>query len=73
MIAVEKFSRGNGYGKQLLKKLIEVVSVHCQYILLEVSKTNGKALGLYRHYGFEIMEDRGEKILMRKIIDKMYL
>lgn len=66
IIAIAKAFRGRGYGKQLIQQLVENVSGHFKYILLEVSKSNERALGLYCHYEFEIIEDRCEKFLMQK-------
>lgn len=66
IITIAKAFRGRGYGKQLIQQLVENVSGRYHCILLEVSKSNDRALGLYRKYGFEIKEDRGEKFLMQK-------
>lgn len=66
IIAIAKAFRGRGYGKQIIQRLVESVSGRYHYILLEVSKSNNRGLGLYRQYGFEIKEDRGEKLLMQK-------
>lgn len=67
IIAIAKAFRGRGYGKQLIQRLVESASGRYHCILLEVSKSNDRALGLYRRYGFEIKkEDHGEKFLMQK-------
>jgi len=45
--------QGEGYGKQLMKRLIDVARWHqAQRIFLEVRPSNDRAIGLYHDLGF---------------------
>lgn len=66
IIAVAKEYRGNGYGKQLLKQFVEKLPTAYKIISLEVSKTNKRAMNLYQSFGFEEIEEHGDKVLMQR-------
>lgn len=66
IIAVSKFYRGQGIGKQLMVNVVELISDKFNSISLEVSKDNIIAKKLYESFGFEIVEDRGQKVLMNR-------
>ena len=68
IIAVAKESRGKGYSKTLLDSFLSHLYSNLEYVSLEVSKLNTPALGLYKKYGFVEIEDRGEKVLMKKTL-----
>lgn len=53
-IVIKKDSRGKGYSKVLLEKLIEISKETSREIFtLEVSEENFVAINLYKKYGFE--------------------
>ena len=53
-IVIKKDSRGKGYSKVLLEKLIEISKETFREIFtLEVSEENVVAINLYKKYGFE--------------------
>lgn len=53
-IVIKKDSRGKGYSKVLLEKLIEISKETSREIFtLEVSEENVVAINLYKKYGFE--------------------
>ena len=66
IIAVSKSYRGQGLGKQLMANVVELISDKFNIISLEVSKDNISAKRLYESFGFEIVEDRGQKVLMNR-------
>lgn len=66
IIAVSKFYRGQGLGKLLMSNVVELISDKYNSISLEVSKDNISAKRLYESFGFEIVEDRGQKVLMNR-------
>lgn len=66
IIAVAKEHRGCGCGKQLLKQFVEKIPATYKFVYLEVSKTNISAMNLYQSFGFEEIEEHGDKILMQK-------
>lgn len=75
-IVVKKDSRGKGYSKVLLEKLIEISKKTTREIFtLEVSEKNIIAIKLYKKYGFEKVglrkkyyEGKYDAILMSKKI-----
>lgn len=53
-IVVRKDSRGKGYSRILLERLLEISKEFGkEFITLEVSEINEKAINLYTKYGFE--------------------
>ena len=66
IIAVKKTYRGQGLGKWLMANVVELISDKFNIISLEVSKDNISAKKLYESFGFEIVEDRGQKVLMNR-------
>lgn len=75
-IVIKKDSRGKGYSKVLLEKLIEISKETSREIFtLEVSEENAVAINLYKKYGFEKVglrkkyyEGKYDAILMSKKI-----
>lgn len=75
-IVIKKDSRGKGYSKILLEKLIEISEETSREIFtLEVSEENIVAINLYKKYGFEKVglrknyyEGKYDAILMSKKI-----
>lgn len=54
--AIRREFEGNGWAKQLLKHVIELATLDkLKKITLEVQEKNHRAIGLYRHLGFEIV------------------
>ena len=51
-ICVDRRSRGQGYGRQLLNHLLNQLEVSVEYAVLEVRRSNRKALNLYLSSGF---------------------
>ncbi len=52
-IAVSPRYQGQGYGARLLRRLMENAAAHgAVKLFLEVRPSNGKAVALYRHFGF---------------------
>ena len=47
-----------------MANVVELISDKFNIISLEVSKDNISAKKLYESFGFEIVEDRGQKVLM---------
>lgn len=56
-IAVRKEYRGEGAGSYLLEKALAHFS-SCDFITLEVRKSNAAAIGLYEKYGFRTVGER---------------
>ena len=52
-ICVDRQSRGQGYGRKLLNHLLRQVGSDVKYAVLEVRRSNSKALNLYRSSGFQ--------------------
>ena len=75
-VVIKKDSRGKGYSKILLEKLIEISEETSREIFtLEVSEENIVAINLYKKYGFEKVglrknyyEGKYDAILMSKKI-----
>ena len=51
-LCVRSNSQGQGYGRKLLEHALENLGSNVQYVLLEVRKSNQKALNLYLSSGF---------------------
>jgi len=52
-IAIKKERQGQGLGEKLLKFVIrKAIKENCEFLHLEVRKTNTKAKSLYEKYGF---------------------
>jgi ribosomal protein S18 acetylase RimI-like enzyme len=63
-ICVDKNSRGRGVGKFLLKNIvIQAKKLHCDKIILDVSKDNHIAINLYKKNGFNVIKERTIKLL----------
>ena len=52
-VCVDRRSRGYGYGRKLLNHLLHQVGSGVEYAVLEVRRSNWKALNLYRSIGFQ--------------------
>ena len=52
-ICVDRKSRGHGYGRKLLNHLLRQVGSDVKYAVLEVRRSNSRALNLYRSSGFQ--------------------
>ncbi len=67
LIAVSPGCQGQGVGGRMLEE-VEKITQDCGYysIGLEVAKSNANAHGFYQSHGFAVMEDRGQRYLMRK-------
>lgn len=52
-IAVSKRHRGKGFGRYILKDILEIIKP-VKTVYLEVEQTNEPALALYRSFGFNI-------------------
>ena len=66
LIMTAQFARKKGIGTSLAKYVLNITKARgfsCCH--LEVKKDNISAFSLYKSLGFEIIEDRGEKLLMR--------
>ena len=65
-IAVNELYRHHGLGRKMIEELSNFYSNRFDAIELEVEKTNEVAKFFYRNLGFDIKEDRGTKILMKR-------
>jgi len=52
-ICVDRRSRGQGYGRQLLNHLLKQLDTCVEYAVLEVRRSNRTALNLYLSSGFQ--------------------
>ena len=66
LLAISKHMRGIGLGQALIKALESQLNYIIPEIYLEVNKTNNIALRLYLKENFNIVEDRGIKLLLKK-------
>lgn len=66
-IAVLPGHRGQGLGNRMLTALLEAIQPDYDAVTLSVSKNN-PALRLYRRYGFQMVEDHGNSLVMRKFL-----
>lgn len=58
-VAVGNSYRRKGLGEALVKNALRVADENnCQFISLEVRKSNSKAISLYRKCGFEVLGER---------------
>jgi len=57
-IAVDARYRNKGIGTALLNKAIEETEKDCEFITLEVRKSNKNAIRLYEKFGFETVGER---------------
>jgi ribosomal-protein-alanine N-acetyltransferase len=71
MIAIEPYSQGLGYGKNLIDFSVKNLKRQgFKMYKLEVLKNNTKALTMYQKYGFVIEEDRSDFWLMNLELNK---
>ncbi|MEJ5338680.1 MAG: ribosomal protein S18-alanine N-acetyltransferase [Aquificaceae bacterium] len=59
-IAVRKDLWGRGYGKKLMEFLVEYFRDKAQRILLDVRRSNIRAIRLYQSLGFKIVSERNK-------------
>ncbi|MBQ8049153.1 MAG: GNAT family N-acetyltransferase [Bacteroidales bacterium] len=65
-LVVDNTFQGHSIGKLMLEKLNNIHESIYQTVVLEVVKTNFKALHFYKRNGFKEEVDRGNKFLMIK-------
>jgi len=71
--AVSKEYRGKGYGKLLLNESLKKLKGRVRKVLLDVRKSNLKAIRLYKNLGFKVVKERrgyysdGENALMMEL------
>jgi len=71
IIVIDKSFRGEGIGELILRSSIsDLINRGFKNYRLEVSKTNSKAITLYKKNGFQIEKDMGESWLMNLNLDK---
>lgn len=63
-IAVKYEHRGNGIGKKLLKKIIDISKSKYKYVSLTVKKENLNVINLYKSMGFIIYKEYEKDIYM---------
>lgn len=69
LIATQKAARSQGIGSGLLDYVLAISrNRNFSYCSLEVSKSNISAQRFYKKKGFEIIEEREERFLMRLLI-----
>lgn len=69
MLLVSEQCQGRGIGKSLIElSLRDVEKAGFKNYSLEVLKSNSNAIALYKSYGFNIKEDKGEIWVMEKIL-----
>jgi len=56
--AIDKAYRGLGLGKYFFKKVMEKIGGHVNRIILDVRKSNIRAIKLYKSLGFKILKER---------------
>ncbi len=65
-IEVVKRYWGQGVGKTIMRDAIAMaIEQGCRMMTLNVTKSNQRAVGLYSGLGFEVVEDKGARQLMR--------
>ena len=70
-VCVDKNSRGKGVGKFLLNNVFKKAKAeHCETVILDVSKDNHIAIGLYKKAGFKVSKERSS-LLWKITIFKM--
>ncbi len=66
-LSVTKRYRDNGIGTKLIRNAeAYATEINIHTILFHVEKSNAEAFKLYRHLGYEIYEDQGNRYLMIK-------
>lgn len=71
LICVDGIFQSHGIGGKMLDHLVGLINRtrgEFDTIALEVNKKNYKALRFYTKHGFTRIEDRGEKVLMEKML-----
>lgn len=70
LLCVKSAYQNKGIGSQLMSSLILKYGGNYRSVALEVVKTNTRAYQFYLKCGFLIVEDRGDKYLMEKVINQ---
>ncbi len=71
--AIDKKYRGKGYGKLLLREAIKSLGNRVNKVLLDVRKSNIRAINLYKDMGFKVIRERkgyysdGENALLMEL------
>jgi ribosomal protein S18 acetylase RimI-like enzyme len=66
-IQVKESHWGRGIGRAIMEDAISLcVERGCPHVTLNVTKSNTRALSLYRDLGFETVNDRGERMRMKR-------
>lgn len=69
LILISKNYQGRGLGKLLIEMSIkDLIKKEFTNYSLEVLKSNKDAIRLYKHFGFEQKEDKGQLWLMEKTL-----
>lgn len=66
--AIAPSERGKGHASTLFYNFFENLPADMEYVSLEVSKNNTPAMNLYSKFGFILDADKGEKLLMKKVL-----
>lgn len=69
-ICVSGNMQSSGIGTKMINYLIAKEQASFNSILLEVLNTNVRGMAFYRREGFSIVEEHGEKYLLRKVFGK---
>lgn len=69
-VCVKDTYRSNGIASLMMDYLISRLNSDIKTISLEVRKNNDSAVGFYQKQGFAITEDRGDKLLMSKYLNR---
>lgn len=65
-IQVERSYWGQGIGRAIMEDALSLCREKgCPHITLNVTKSNARAVSLYRHLGFETVNDHGERMRMK--------
>ncbi len=65
-IQVKRCRWGQGIGRAIMEDAISLCRDRsCPHITLNVTKANARAVSLYKHLGFEPVNDRGERMRMK--------
>lgn len=71
--AIAKEYQGKGYGEFLMRETLKAIKERVKNILLDVRKTNLKAINLYKKIGFKVVRERkgyysdGENALLMEL------
>jgi len=69
-IQVRKSHWGQGIGRAIMGDAISLcIERGCPHITLNVTKSNTRAVSLYRDLGFETVNDRGDRMRMKMELD----